>query len=47
MLHTHVIADKQTFSKLDVVGWYTTGEDLTPHDMEVNKTVGGWRRWWW
>jgi hypothetical protein len=35
------IADKQTFSKLDVVGWYTSGEDLSPDDMEVNKTVGG------
>ncbi|GFH31109.1 MPN domain-containing protein, partial [Haematococcus lacustris] len=28
---------KQVFSKLDVVGWYTTGQELGPQEMEVNK----------
>jgi len=30
---------KQVFPKLDVVGWYATGEELLPEDMEVNRAL--------
>jgi hypothetical protein len=32
-------ADKQVFPRLDVMGWYATGEDLEPKHMDVNKMV--------
>ena len=35
-----MIADKQVFAKLDLVGWYVTGEELGEADMAVNKKVG-------
>lgn len=38
-LPTPTCADKQVFPKLDVVGWYATGAEVTPEDMEVNRTV--------
>lgn len=32
-------ADKQVFPKLDVVGWYTTGSELTDQDQAVIQKV--------
>lgn len=36
----HVCADKQVFSKLDTVGWYSTGSSIGVHDMQIHKLVG-------
>ena len=35
-----VCADKQVFSKLDTVGWYSTGQSIGLHDMQIHKLVG-------
>ena len=32
-------ADKQVFPKLDLVGWYVTGQSLSESDMAVNRKV--------
>jgi hypothetical protein len=34
-----VLADKQVFAQLDVVGWYVTGSELQPEHMAVHTTV--------
>ena len=45
-------ADKQVFSKLDVVGWYATGSAVQDSDTAVHKRVRGalpppqWRHAW-
>lgn len=36
-------ADKQTFPREDVVGWYATGGEITDADMVIQRKVGaGW-----
>lgn len=32
-------ADKQVFPKLDIVGWYATGEDIQEADMLIHRKV--------
>ena len=32
--------DKQVFPNLDVVGWYTTGSEITEADMQIHRKVG-------
>ena len=32
-------ADKQVFPNLDVVGWYTTGSEITEADMQIHRKV--------
>jgi len=34
-------ADKQVFPRLDVMGWYATGEGVEPRHMDINRVVGG------
>lgn len=34
-----LLADKQTFPKLDTVGWYSTGSDVDEGDMQIHKMV--------
>jgi hypothetical protein len=34
-------ADKQTFPQQDVVGWYTTGADISDADMPIQRKVRG------
>lgn len=33
------IADKQVFPKLDIVGWYATGEEIQDDDMAIHRKV--------
>ena len=33
------LADKQTFSDLDIVGWYSTGSEVKASDMEIHRLV--------
>jgi len=32
-------ADKQVYPRLDVMGWYATGEQVEPQHMDINKVV--------
>lgn len=34
-----ITADKQVFPKLDIVGWYATGEEIGDDDMAVHRKV--------
>ncbi len=34
-----LLADKQTFPKLDTVGWYSTGSEVEEADMQIHKMV--------
>ena len=42
-------ADKQVFPDLDVVGWYTTGPEIRPTDMDIHRLVScascAWDQW--
>lgn len=38
-LHLLINADKQVFPKLDIVGWYATGEEIQDADMAIHKKV--------
>ena len=35
--HFWLYADKQVFSKLDIVGWYATGEEVQEADMLIHR----------
>jgi len=37
-----LLSDKQVFPRLDLVGWYVTGQGVSDIDMAVNRKVGGW-----
>lgn len=32
-------ADKQVYSALDVVGWYATGAEVQPEDLDTHRRV--------
>lgn len=37
--HLLITADKQVFPKLDIVGWYATGEEIGDDDMAIHRKV--------
>ena len=36
---TCLLADKQTFPQLDLVGWYATGAEIEDNDMSIHRKV--------
>lgn len=38
-LYLLINADKQVFPKLDIVGWYATGEGIQDADMAIHRKV--------
>lgn len=40
-LYSFIHTDHQVFPQLEIVGWYSTGSDIEPSDMDIHKWIAG------